>query len=336
MKNILVTGSAGFIGFHLTKALLGLGFKVVGIDNLNDYYDPNLKKNRLKILDNFVKNLKVKDSYYFYEIDISNSNALSSVFEEFKFDYVINLAAQAGVRYSLENPKAYLDSNLVGFVNLLECCRHANIKHLLFASSSSVYGMNKRQPFSTEDNTDYPISLYAASKKSNELLAHSYSHLFNIPSTGLRFFTVYGPYGRPDMAYYSFTEAISNNRPIDVYNEGAMKRDFTFIDDIVSGILKLLELAPISQPNKISDAKAPFRVLNIGNNNPVTLIRFIEAIENSLGKKAIKNLLPMQAGDVPITYADIDPLFELCGFKPSTSIEDGINKFVDWFKEQNH
>jgi len=248
-----------------------------------------------------------------------------------QFDAVINLAAQAGVRYSIENPHAYVDSNLVGFVNVLEGCRHSKVKHLIYASSSSVYGMNAKQPFSTGDRADYPISLYAATKKANELMAHTYSHLYNIPTTGLRFFTVYGPYGRPDMAYYSFTKAISEGRPIDVFNSGIMKRDFTYIDDIVEGIVRVIDLVPKSQANKNTNAKAPFRVLNIGNNNPVTLRRFIGAIENSLGKKAIENLLPMQAGDVPITYADIGPLSELCGFHPSTTIEAGIEKFVDWY-----
>ena len=331
MRKVLVTGSAGFIGFHLTKALLGLGIEVVGIDNLNNYYDPQLKINRLEHLNKFVTDGGIGKCYHFVKLDISDNVALSRLFQEHNFDVVINLAAQAGVRYSLENPKAYVDSNLVGFANILECCRHAKIGHLLFASSSSVYGMNSKQPFSTGDNTDYPISLYAATKKSNELLAHSYSHLFDIPCTGLRFFTVYGPYGRPDMAYYSFTEAISEGRPIDVFNSGIMKRDFTYIDDIVEGVVRLIDHIPASQSNETTNAEAPFRVLNIGNNNPVTLRRFIAAIESSVGKKAIENLLPMQAGDVPITYADIDPLSELCGFHPNTSIEDGIEKFVDWF-----
>lgn len=332
MKKVLVTGSAGFIGFHLTKALIGLGLEVVGIDNVNSYYDPQLKIDRLDHIDEFVLNRSIRNRYRFIKLDISDGEALSGLFQEYDFDIVINLAAQAGVRYSLENPKSYIDSNLVGFTNVLECCRHAKIEHLLFASSSSVYGMNSKQPFSVTDNTDYPISLYAATKKSNELLAHSYSHLFNIPCTGLRFFTVYGPYGRPDMAYYSFTRAIDAGRPIDVFNHGEMKRDFTYIDDIVEGIVRVISLIPISQANDTTNAKAPFRVLNIGNNNPVTLRRFISAIENSLGKNAIENLLPMQAGDVPITYADINPLSALCGFQPSTSIEDGIDKFVDWYR----
>ena len=334
MKKILVTGAAGFIGFHVTKALLSEGVEVVGIDNLNNYYDPKLKTNRLETLNQFVNDCGLEESYHFVKLDISDSVGLNRLFQEHNFDVVINLAAQAGVRYSLENPKSYVDSNIVGFANILECCRHENIDHLLFASSSSVYGMNRKQPFSAKDNTDYPVSLYAATKKSNELLAHSYSHLFNIPCTGLRFFTVYGPYGRPDMAYYSFTKAISEGTPISVFNSGIMKRDFTYIDDIVEGILRLIDLKPVSQASETTNAKAPFRVLNIGNNNPVTLRRFIEAIEKSVGRKAIENLLPMQAGDVPITYADIEPLAELCGFHPNTSIEDGIDKFVDWYRNR--
>ena len=327
-----MTGSAGFIGFHLTKALLGLGMDVVGVDNLNDYYDPQLKTNRLENLNDFVKEFDISQAYHFSKLDISDEAALKSLFQDHKFEVVINLAAQAGVRYSLEQPKAYIESNLVGFANILECCRNAKVAHLLFASSSSVYGLNTKHPFSSDDNTDYPISLYAATKKSNELLAHSYSHLFNIPCTGLRFFTVYGPYGRPDMAYYSFTKAISEGSSIDVFNMGIMQRDFTYIDDIVEGIVRLIDLIPLSQALDGTNSIAPFRILNIGNNKPVSLRRFIGAIERSVGKKAIENLLPMQAGDVPITYADIDPLFKLCGFRPNTSIEEGIDKFVNWYK----
>ena len=333
-KKVLITGSAGFIGFHLTKALLASGLEVVGVDNINSYYDPQIKMSRLDHIDKFVVDHGIVNYYRFIKLDISNEKSLSALFQEYDFDFVINLAAQAGVRYSLENPRAYVDSNLVGFTNVLECCRHAKIEHLLFASSSSVYGMNSKQPFSVTDNTDYPISLYAATKKSNELLAYSYSHLFNIPCTGLRFFTVYGPYGRPDMAYYSFTKAISEGMPINVFNSGVMKRDFTYIDDVVEGILRLLDLKPASEANEITDAKAPYRVVNVGNNDPITLRRFISAIENALGRKAIENLLPMQAGDVMITYADIDPLSELCDFQPNTSIEDGIDKFVDWYRIQ--
>lgn len=334
MKKVLVTGSAGFIGFHLTRSLLLSGKIVHGIDNMNDYYDPNLKKQRLDILNEIVCKNNIQDNYAFKELDISSYNKLENLFKENSYDIVVNLAAQAGVRYSLKNPKAYIDSNLIGFSNILECCRHFNIKHLLFASSSSVYGMNKNQPFSTSDNTDYPISLYAATKKSNELLAFSYSHLYNIPCTGLRFFTVYGPYGRPDMAYYSFTKSIINGDPIDVYNSGEMKRDFTYIDDIIHGILNLIDRLPERKSNKFSNAEAAFQVFNIGNNNPISLKRFIKSIENSVGKKAKKNFLPMQAGDVPVTFADIDPLVDICDFKPNTSIEDGIKEFVTWYKSQ--
>ena len=335
MKKILVTGSAGFIGFHLVKALLGLGYKVIGIDNINDYYDRQLKTDRLNNLETFIRDNQLDKNYQFIKIDIADQNALENLFHDNHIDIVINLAAKAGVRYSLDNPSAYVSSNLVGFTNLLECCRHAKIQHLIFASSSSVYGMNTKQPFSALDNTDYPISLYAATKKSNELLAHSYSHLFKMPCTGLRFFTVYGPYGRPDMAYYKFTKAISEGKPIDVYNNGIMKRDFTFIDDIVKGIIELIEKPPAKQASNITSSDAPFKVYNIGNNNPVTLRQFIEAIEAAVGKKAIENLLPMQAGDVPITYADIDELEQATGFRPSTSIEDGLEKFVKWYKSKN-
>lgn len=331
-KKILVTGSAGFIGFHLTKELILKGFNVTGIDNLNDYYDVKLKKHRLSLLSKFADLNNIVESYSFHQLDISNKENLEGIFNTDKFDIVINLAAQAGVRYSLDNPAAYVDSNLVGFVNLLECCRHSQIGHFIFASSSSVYGMNSKQPFSTNDNTDYPISLYAATKKSNELIAHSYSHLYNIPCTGLRFFTVYGPLGRPDMAYYKFTKKIDNGEPIDVYNQGKMKRDFTYIDDIVSGLMQVISFPPTTSTNAYSNSQALFNIYNIGNNNPITLDRFIKAIEDSLSKKAIKNFLPMQDGDVPITYADIDNFIIDYGFKPNTSIEKGINEFVQWYK----
>ena len=331
MKKILVTGSAGFIGFHLAKGLLESGFDVVGIDNLNDYYDPQLKLDRLENLNDFVSEKNLQDSYQFTKLDISDEYALKDLFNQHDFDIVVNLAAQAGVRYSLENPNAYIVSNLVGYVNILECCRHASIEHFIFASSSSVYGMNTKQPFSTSDNTDFPISLYAATKKSNELLAHSYSHLFQLPCTGLRFFTVYGPYGRPDMAYYSFTKAIHEGRSIDIFNHGDMKRDFTYIDDIVDGILKVVQKVPGPIKRASTNAVAPFRVFNIGNNNPVPLSRFIEAIEAAMSKPAVKNMLPMQSGDVPVTYADIDDLVDEYGFHPSTSIEQGISKFVEWY-----
>jgi len=335
MKKILVTGSAGFIGFHLAKGLLELGFDVVGIDNINDYYDPQLKLDRLENLNAFVSEKKLQDSYQFTKLDISDECALKDLFNQHDFDIVVNLAAQAGVRYSLENPKAYIVSNLVGYANILECCRHASIEHFIFASSSSVYGMNTKQPFSTSDNTDFPISLYAATKKSNELLAHSYSHLFQLPCTGLRFFTVYGPYGRPDMAYYSFTKAIHEGRSIDVFNHGDMRRDFTYIDDIVDGILKVVQKVPGPIERVSTNAVAPFRVFNIGNNNPVPLSRFIEAIEAAMSKPAVKNMLPMQSGDVPLTYADIDDLVDEYGFHPSTSIEQGISKFVEWYLNTN-
>jgi UDP-glucuronate 4-epimerase len=331
MKKILVTGSAGFIGFHLAKGLLESGFDVVGIDNLNDYYDPQLKLDRLENLNAFVSEKNLQDSYQFTKLDISDEYALKDLFNQHHFDIVVNLAAQAGVRYSLENPNAYIVSNLVGYANILECCRHASIEHFIFASSSSVYGMNTKQPFSTSDNTDFPISLYAATKKSNELLAHSYSHLFQLPCTGLRFFTVYGPYGRPDMAYYSFTKAIHEGRSIDVFNHGDMKRDFTYIDDIVDGILKVVQKVPEPIERAATNAVAPFRVFNIGNNNPVPLSCFIEAIEAAMSKPAVKNMLPMQSGDVPVTYADIDDLVDEYGFHPSTSIEQGISKFVEWY-----
>ena len=331
-KKILVTGSAGFIGFHLTKALLKLGFDIVGLDNLNSYYDPKLKKSRLDNINEYTQEHDLVGRYKFVKLDISDIKALTALFSNNNFDIVINLAAQAGVRYSLENPEAYISSNLIGFANILECCRGVGIKHLMFASSSSVYGMNIKQPFSVTDNTDYPISLYAATKKSNELLAHSYSHLYGIPCTGLRFFTVYGSYGRPDMAYYSFTKAINEGQSIDVFNNGKMERDFTYIDDIIDGICKLLDHPPAISPNPASSAEAAFQIFNIGNNSPVSLTRFIQAIEAALGKTSVKNLMPMQPGDVPITYADIGPLKDKFGFNPSTSIEDGINNFVEWYK----
>lgn len=324
---VLVTGAAGFIGFHLTLALLERDDEVVGIDNLNDYYDPALKQLRL---DEIAKHPKCSN-FEFIKADISDRAFMEQLFADNSFDVVVNLAAQAGVRYSLENPHAYVESNLVGFVNILEGCRHSMVKHLVYASSSSVYGMNVKQPFSTDDRVDYPISLYAATKKSNELMAHTYSHLYNIPTTGLRFFTVYGPYGRPDMAYYKFTKAILNGDPIDVYNNGVMKRDFTYIDDIVEGVVRVMDKTPTPNENKYSTAKPPYRIYNIGNNNPVTLRDFITAIEDSCGAKANENLLPMQPGDVPSTYADIGDLSLICGFKPKTSIDAGLRRFVKWF-----
>jgi UDP-glucuronate 4-epimerase len=329
-KMILVTGAAGFIGFHLCQKLFGLGYKIVGIDNLNEYYDVNLKHSRLNTL-------KKNDAFIFHEVNLTDKEKLDNLFRQYQFTYVVNLAAQAGVRYSLTNPYAYLESNLHGFLNILEACRHHQVKHLVYASSSSVYGANKKMPFSVHDNVDHPLSLYAASKKSNELMAHTYSSLYNLPTTGLRFFTVYGPYGRPDMALFIFTKAILEGKPIDVYNHGKMKRDFTFVDDIVESIARLIP--KIAQPNKDwtgsapdpATSFAPYRVFNIGNNKPVELIRFIEAIENKLGKKAIKNLMPLQPGDVPETYADVDDLMREVDFKPSTTIETGIDRFIDWY-----
>ena len=326
---VLVTGAAGFIGFHLTLALLGRDDEVVGVDNLNNYYDPALKQLRL---DSIAKHSKYSN-FEFIKADISDRSFMEQLFADNSFDVVVNLAAQAGVRYSLENPHAYVDSNLTGFVNVLEGCRHSQVKHLVYASSSSVYGMNVKQPFSTDDRVDYPISLYAATKKSNELMAHSYSHLFDIPTTGLRFFTVYGPYGRPDMAYYKFTKAILEGDSIDVFNGGDMRRDFTYIDDIIEGMMRVMDSKPICQASEFSDANPPYQLFNIGNSNPVTLRKFIEAIESACGKKAKKNMLPMQPGDVPVTYADIDELTSQFGFKPSTSITKGIEKFVNWYRD---
>ncbi len=331
IKQILVTGAAGFIGFHLTQRLMNEGYKVTGLDNLNDYYDPKLKQMRLSVL-----NKKRQDEaaeFEFLKMDLADREAILGLFDSRKFDVVINLAAQAGVRYSLENPHAYADANLIGFLNILEGCRHNKPKHLIFASSSSVYGMNSKTPFSVEDNTDYPISLYAAMKKSNELMAHAYAHLYDIPSTGLRFFTVYGPYGRPDMAYFKFTKANLENRAIDVYNDGKMERDFTYIDDIIEGIVRLIPRVPVLKKPDTSNAEAPYKIYNIGNNNPVELSRFIKAIEDATGIDAKRNNLPMQAGDVPVTYADIDNLMADVGFKPDTSIEDGIERFVKWYRE---
>lgn len=344
-KKILVTGAAGFIGFHLAKSLLETAENIVfGIDNINDYYDPNLKFARLELLGiekstigwNKVVNSCIHPNFYFSRFNLEDANELFSLCLEQEFDCIINLAAQAGVRYSIENPSAYIQSNLVGFGNILEASRKINVKHLLFASSSSVYGMNKKIPFATSDNVDYPISLYAATKKANELMAHTYSHLYRIPSTGLRFFTVYGPYGRPDMAYFSFTKKILNGETIEVYNNGQMKRDFTYIDDIVEGVIRILNQPPIKSnldPTLlVSETSAPYRIYNIGNNQPVDLRRFITALETSCDKKANENYLEMQPGDVPITFADVEDLFNDIGFKPSTEIEDGISKFVNWFK----
>jgi UDP-glucuronate 4-epimerase len=328
----LITGAAGFIGFHLSKRLLALGKSVVGVDNLSDYYDVNLKKMRLSELDG-------NPEFTFYKLDLADRGGVENLFSENKFDYVVNMAAQAGVRYSLTNPHAYIDSNIVGFLSILEGCRRNDVKHLVFASSSSVYGANTKMPFSVHHNVDHPVSLYAATKKSNELMAHTYSSLYSLPCTGIRFFTVYGPLGRPDMALFLFTRAILGNKPIDVFNHGKMKRDFTYIDDIVEGVVRLIDKVPEPDPDWCGDdpdsatSYAPYRLYNIGNNNPVDLMKFIGVLEDCLGKKAEKNFLPMQPGDVPETYADVDDLTEDAGFKPSTPIEEGIKKFVDWYRE---
>lgn len=330
--NILVTGAAGFIGFHLSKKLCALGYQVTGIDSLNDYYDVQLKKDRLGILEKF-------ENFDFKKIDLNESDQLEKIFKPVRFDTVINLAAQAGVRYSLENPKAYLDANVNGFVNLIENCRHHDSGHLIFASSSSVYGANTSMPFSVHDNVDHPISLYAATKKSNELIAHTYSALFKLPTTGLRFFTAYGPYGRPDMALFLFTKAILEGKPIDVFNNGKMLRDFTYVEDIVEGIVRLIKSPARSNPDWSGDnpdpasSFAPYKIYNIGNNNPVELAHFIETIENCLGKKAIKNYMPIQKGDVPRTYANVDDLMNDVGYKPSTTLEYGVGQFVDWYRK---
>ena len=326
----LITGAAGFIGFHLSKRLLEQGNSVVGIDNLNEYYDVNLKKDRL---------IRLKDNseFTFHKLDLVDRKGIKRLFSENRFDYVVNLAAQAGVRYSLTNPHAYVDSNIVGFLNILEGCRDSDIKHLVFASSSSVYGANTMMPFSVHHNVDHPISLYAATKKSNELMAHTYSSLYKLPCTGLRFFTVYGPLGRPDMALFLFTRAIMEGRPIDVFNQGKMKRDFTYIDDIVEGVTRVVEKIPEPDTGWNSDnpdpaaSYAPYRIYNIGNNNPIELMKFIQVLEDCLGRKAEKNFLPMQPGDVPGTYADVNDLVCDVGFKPSTPIEKGIEKFVKWY-----
>lgn len=328
---ILITGAAGFIGFHLARRLLERADTVVGLDNLNDYYDPNLKKARLE-------RLEPNDRFTFAKGHLHDQEFVEKIFARYSFDVVVNLAAQAGVRYSIENPRAYVDSNLVGFTNILECCRHSEVGHLVYASSSSVYGMNTKQPFSETDNVDHPISLYAATKKANELMAHTYSHLYRLPTTGLRFFTVYGPWGRPDMAYFLFAEAIREGRPIKVFNEGKMHRDFTYIDDIVEGIVRTIDSPP--RPNTRwqgedpdpATSTAPYRIYNIGSNNPVELNDFINAIETALGTKAKKEMLPIQPGDVTSTFADIDALETAIGYRPKTSLEEGIQNFSDWYK----
>lgn len=327
---ILITGAAGFIGFHLAKKLLEEAYEVIGIDNLNNYYDQSLKITRLSIL-------QVHNNFTYYKIDIKNSNDLNAIIQNHRPTHIVNLAAQAGVRYSIDNPYAYLDSNLIGFLNILEACRKYPVEHLIYASSSSVYGGNRITPFSTNHNVDHPISLYAATKKSNELMAHAYSHLYGIPTTGLRFFTVYGPYGRPDMAYFSFTKDILENNPIYIFNKGLMERDFTYIDDIVEGIYRLLNKIPEinmswdESKDSLSESFAPYKIYNIGNNKPVQLMKFIEVLETTLDKKAIKIFKEMQPGDVLITYADISDLAKVINFKPSTSIESGLNDFVKWY-----
>ncbi len=328
--HILVTGAAGFIGYHVAQKLLARGDSVVGLDNLNDYYDVRLKQARLAQLNN-------QAQFSFVQAALEDRTAVAALFDAHRFDAVINLAAQAGVRYSLQNPHAYIDSNVVGFMNLLECCRHHPIGHLVYASSSSVYGMNETMPFSVHHNVDHPVSLYAATKKANELMAHTYSHLYGIPTTGLRFFTVYGPWGRPDMALYLFTRAIVQGESIDVFNNGLMRRDFTYIDDIVEGVVRVLDKP--ATPNADWDgarpdpgsSPAPYRLFNIGNNNPVALLEFIEAIEKALGKTAQKNMLPMQPGDVAATYADIDDLADYVGYRPSTPLASGVQRFVQWY-----
>jgi UDP-glucuronate 4-epimerase len=328
---ILLTGIAGFIGYHTGKALLAQGHQIIGIDNLNDYYDVTLKEARLNQLQN-------EAGLLFRKLDLADRNGMSRLVRDHKPDRVIHLAAQAGVRYSLQNPHAYIDSNIVGFLNILEACRHNPVDHLIYASSSSVYGANVKMPFSVQDPVDHPISLYAATKKANELMAHTYSHLYGIPTTGLRFFTVYGPWGRPDMAVYLFTKAILEGRSIDVYNDGRMKRDFTFINDIVQGVIRIADRIPQSHPHQTGHppgpgaGRAPYKIYNIGNNRPVELLHLIQTLENCLGKKAEKRFLPMQPGDVQETYADIDDLARDADFRPSTPIETGLAKFVEWYR----
>jgi len=332
MSKILVTGAAGFIGSHLSLRLLARGDEVVGLDNLNDYYEVSLKEARLaRLLD--------KKGFKFFQMNLEDRAAIEQLFTDEKFDKVVNLAAQAGVRYSLENPHAYIESNIVGFTNILEGCRHNKVKHLAYASSSSVYGANETMPFSVHDNVDHPLSLYAASKKANELMAHTYSHLYNLPTTGLRFFTVYGPWGRPDMALFLFTKAMLEGKAIDVFNHGKMKRDFTYIDDIVEGVIRVLDKTAESNPDwsgytpDPATSKAPWRVYNIGNSNPVELMDYIKAIEKALDMEAKKNYLPMQAGDVPATSADVQALIDDVGFKPDTPVKEGVRRFVEWYRD---
>lgn len=341
---ILITGTAGFIGFHLAKKLLDLGYDIVGLDNLNDYYDVKLKTDRLKesgileVKENAVVESKSHPNYRFIKADIEDKETVAGLFETENFDVVINLAAQAGVRYSLKNPHSYIDSNITGFLNILEGCRHHPVKHLIYASSSSVYGSNTDMPFKTTDTVDHPVSLYAASKKSNELMAHTYSHLFDLSTTGLRFFTVYGPWGRPDMALFLFTKAMTEGKPIDVFNYGNMARDFTYVDDIVEGISRLISKTPgrkesVNKEEKdIAITQAPYQLFNIGYGSPVQLMDFIREIEQNLGIEADKNLMEIQPGDVPKTWAYVDDLFELTGFRPKVSVKEGVKLFIDWYK----
>jgi UDP-glucuronate 4-epimerase len=345
MEKVLVTGAAGFIGSHLSNLLIENGVEVIGLDSINDYYDVNLKYDRLSnlgIKKGDISNNKLirgKNNFSFIQLKLEDKDSMLSLFQSQKFDYVVNLAAQAGVRYSLTNPYAYMDSNINGFLNILEGCRHNQVKHLVYASSSSVYGLNEKMPFSVNDNVDHPISLYAASKKANELMAHTYSYLYNIPTTGLRFFTVYGPWGRPDMALFIFTKAMLEGKPIEVFNNGNMQRDFTYVADIVESIRRLIPKVPESNPNfsgqnpNPSISIAPYSIYNIGNNSPVKLMDFIAAIEKQTGIKAQINFKPMQAGDVPATYADVSSLFEKIDFKPQTTVEQGITNFIKWYRE---
>jgi len=331
-SKVIVTGAAGFIGYHLSKRLLEAGCSVTGLDNLNDYYDVTLKEKRLGMLQAF-------DRFSFARVDLADREGVQTLFRENSFEVVVNLAAQAGVRYSLTNPHAYVDANIVGFVNILEACRHNDVQHLVYASSSSVYGANTAMPFSVHDNVDHPVSLYAASKKSNELMAHTYSHLYGLACTGLRFFTVYGPWGRPDMALFLFTRAMLENRPIQIFNHGKMQRDFTYVDDIIEGVVRVMGKLPQPDPQwsgKTPDpgtSYAPYKLYNIGNNNPVELMAFVEALEDALGLTAQKEFLDLQPGDVPATYADVDDLMRDVGFKPQTSIRAGIGRFVEWYRE---
>ena len=329
---ILVTGAAGFIGSTLSLKLLERGDEVVGLDNMNDYYDVSLKQARLD-------RLTPNNNFKFIKLDVADQAGMKEMFEQEKFERVVHLAAQAGVRYSLENPQAYVDANIVGFMNILEGCRHNKVANLVYASSSSVYGANTSMPFSIHDNIDHPVSMYAATKKANELMAHTYSHLFGLPTTGLRFFTVYGPWGRPDMSLFMFTKNIIEGKPIDVFNYGDHQRDFTYVDDIVEGVTRCVDTIATTNPDWTGDkpdpgtSKAPYRIYNIGNNNPVHLLSFIETLENALGKKAEKNMLPLQMGDVPATYANVDDLVKDMGYKPETKLETGIQNFVNWYKD---